>query len=258
MVIKLNTALGSTHEITDALKKAFGEISTELGGTDGVVKIIKTEFEGLLKIVQGIATAIKFIKDPWGATKEGFQEQLSKAHPTLQRMFGQTPSEESEKRWADEKAKGNFTVWDNPFSTPTPEALKNNGLEPVPGGAPRPTPTPPEGGMTGMYRYSPMSYRGPANDNSSLLHRASFGGGDTFGGGSAEGRLQAIIKGGVYEALIEFYGFLQGGAKGGGGGVQNASFTTGNVPGAASSGLRSADGFSVLEQSVGGGSGRRR
>lgn len=72
--------------------------------------------------------------------------------------------------------------------------------------------TPPPG-------YQPTSFGGAANDNS--------------GGG----RAQSIIKGGVYEALVEFYGFLQGGAKGGvggGGGIVPASF--GGAEGAAAGG----------------------
>ena len=62
--------------------------------------------------------------------------------------------------------------------------------------------------------FVPTSFGGAANDNSS------------------GGRAQAIIKGGVYEALIDFYGFLRGGGTGGGGGgggIQKASLTTGNV-----------------------------
>ena len=83
----------------------------------------------------------------------------------------------------------------------------------------------------------PSSFQG-ANDNNPLLHRTGFGGSDT-GGSAGEGRAQAIIKGGVYEALIEFYGFLRGGAQGGGGGIVPASFgggagaaAGGGVPGA--------------------------
>ena len=97
-----------------------------------------------------------------------------------------------------------------------------------------------EGGLSGMYKYSPMSYRGGANDNNPLLHRASFGGTDV-GGSSGEGRAQAIIKGGVYEALIQFYGFLQGGGTGGVGGVMKASF--GGSAGAAAGGGFAGDSF---------------
>jgi hypothetical protein len=54
-----------------------------------------------------------------------------------------------------------------------------------------------------------------------LLHRASFG---DDGGGSGSGRAQEIIKGGVFDALVQFSNYLRTGGTGGGGGVQNASF----------------------------------
>lgn len=103
---------------------------------------------------------------------------------------------------------------------------------------------------------SPSSFRG-ANDNNPLLHRSSFGG-DT-GGSSGEGRAQAVIKGGVYEALVEFYGFLRGGGTGGGG-IQNASLTTGNIPGAGPGGsaLHSGGGYTVLPNGSDGGPGTGR
>lgn len=72
--------------------------------------------------------------------------------------------------------------------------------------------------------YHPTSFGG-ANDNNPLLHNASFGG-DGGGGGGA----QAIIKGGVFEALVEFYGYLQGGGAGrggGAGGIVNAAYSPG-------------------------------
>ena len=70
-------------------------------------------------------------------------------------------------------------------------------------------------------------------------HPASFGG--AVNDNSSGGRAQAIIKGGVYEALIQFYGFLQGGGTGGVGGVMKASF--GGSAGAAAGGGFAGDSF---------------
>jgi hypothetical protein len=84
-----------------------------------------------------------------------------------------------------------------------PEPPANENLPPSQQRGPR---TPAESLAMG---YSPIAFR------------------EGFSSGGGEGRAQAIIKGGVYEALVEFYGFLQGGAKGGGGaggGATLASF----------------------------------
>jgi GH24 family phage-related lysozyme (muramidase) len=87
-------------------------------------------------------------------------------------------------------------------------------------------------------------------------HPTSFGGAANDNGGSA----RAVIKGGVYDALVEFYGFMQGGAKGGAGGIQNASLTTGNIPGAGPGGsaLHSGGGYTVLPNGSDGGPGTGR
>jgi hypothetical protein len=119
-----------------------------------------------------------------------------------------------------------------------------------------------EGGLSGVYRYSPMSYRG-ANDNvNPLLHRASFnsveGFGSDVGGSSGEGRAQAIIKGGVYEALVDFYSYLQMGGAGrgaGSGGVQTAALTGGGG-GAGGGGAGLPSGWAgAIPRALGGGGG---
>jgi uncharacterized protein (TIGR02594 family) len=116
--------------------------------------------------------------------------------------------------------------WAFPKDGAVPEAAK-----------PEAGPTAPPQGLGHLRRipplgFHPTSYEG-ANDNiNPLLHRASFGGDSDTGGSSGEGRAQSIIKSGVFEALVQFYGFLKGGGTGGGGGrpgVVNASYTTGNV-----------------------------
>jgi hypothetical protein len=102
---------------------------------------------------------------------------------------------------------------------------------------PEAAPAAPPNGLGHLRRIPPLghhpsSYEG-ANDNRSLLHNASFGGSDV-GGSSGEGRAQAIIKGGVYEALIEFATYMRTGGTGGTGGVSLASF--GGSAGAAGGG----------------------
>ena len=108
---------------------------------------------------------------------------------------------------------------------------------------------------------SPSSFRssgGGANDNvNPLLHRASFGGDDSGGGG---GRAQAVIKAGVYEALVDFATYARtGGSGAGGGGIQNASYTPGgNVEGPAgggATGLHSGGGYTVLGPNAAGSAG---
>jgi hypothetical protein len=182
---------------------------------DSVSKI-KTEFLAwglphVLTIVEKIATAFDKISQGMDKAKKddpGHQFVPNKS------IFGRTLN------WDWSAGTG---VKPPPETPATPKAA-----------TPEAAPADPPKGLGHLRRipplgYHPSSYEG-ANDNRSLLHNASFGdgfGGSDVGGSSGEGRAQAIIKGGVYEALIQFYGFLRGGGTGGGGGVQNASLTTG-------------------------------
>jgi hypothetical protein len=127
---------------------------------------------------------------------------------------------------------------------PPPEA---GAAAPPPASAAKPAPKPGGWGWApeGLRQWtrppaSPSNYRGDNDNIHPLLHQASFGG-DGFnsgvGGSSGEGRAQAIIKSGVYEALIDFSSYVQtGGSRGGGGGIVPASYSPGGGGGAASFG----------------------
>ena len=86
-----------------------------------------------------------------------------------------------------------------------------------------------------------------------LFKRTGFGDGEGgFGGGggaNVDDRLQGIIKGGVFDALVEYAAFA---AVGGKGGFQNAALTVGGGGAAAGGGFHSGGGFSLIA-----GSGRR-
>ena len=202
------------------ISKHVTDIKTEflawgLPGVLETLKLINTGFEGILATVKAIATA--------GLKQIPILGQLIQIKEIYDRVTG------------GGKAATEGGNAPKP-GEPTPESTLHPPEAPAPETG---------GGISGWYRRryqerenalkQPTSFRG-ANDNvNPLLHRTSFGGPEGYGGGGGEGRAQAIIKGGVYEALIEFYGFLQSGAKGGaGGGVQQASF--GGAAGAAAGG----------------------
>jgi hypothetical protein len=113
---------------------------------------------------------------------------------------------------------------------------------------------PPPGGED----VKPMSYEG-TNDNNPLLHRTGYGG---SGSGGGEGRAKDLIKGGVYEALVDFYSYVQTSGRGGGGIVPAAYNPNGGAGAGAGTGaggagtgpFKSGAGFSVIRQgSYGGG-----
>jgi hypothetical protein len=150
-----------------------------------VVKKVGVALKGVISLFQGVITALKYITSPWKTLK-------SRAHPALQKLMGwdEFMSAANEEAWAERRRQGNYSMWDKEMwggGTPTDEALRNQGLEPIrpediPAPAPPPTPPP---GAYGPRQSGPwvpphqlrqnMSYNGGANDNSNpLLVRASF------------------------------------------------------------------------------------
>ena len=213
------------------IQKTISDIKTEFMGWGlplvlGTLKLINTAFEvisgTIKKINEGLAT--------FGTSLLGIAKHLPIIGPAI------TLLDELRKLGGGGQGSG---------ATATPGAAPPAAGRPAAGGA--------KEGLWDRFSRWRNSQPDIANDNANpLLHRASFGGDDSGGGGGG-GRAQAIIKGGVYEALIEFYGFLRGGGTGGGGGaggVMKASF--GGSTGAAAGGGFAGDSFRRAGGSVSG------
>ena len=143
------------------IAKTIGDIKTEfLGwGLPGVVEVVRGMNEGLkvtVGLFESIGHQIEAIK---GLMPEWFKNLLGKA-------------------WALEKGALGGLITGGPIGALRGGYGALQGDHPTAGAAPAAPPAAPpaeEGGMSGLYKYSPMSYRG-ANDNvHPLLQNASFG-----------------------------------------------------------------------------------
>jgi len=140
------------------IAKTIGDIKTEfLGwGLPGVVEVVRGMNEGLkvtVGLFESIGHQIEAIK---GLMPEWFKNLLGKA-------------------WALEKGALGGLITGGPIGALRGGYGALQGDHPTAGAAPAAPPAAEEGGMSGLYKYSPMSYRG-ANDNvHPMLQNASFG-----------------------------------------------------------------------------------
>ena len=223
----------------DALTVGLPVVNLALVGIGAALKLIEGTFTGIKLVVDGIVTGVKIIAqtltgDFSGALKSfkelglrtgdrlgfgGHEEAAKPGDPPKnmdrwwnapKRWFGgyepkEITDEQRAKLLEDHRARQqNPTYTGRSIQLPgTPQQFQFQ--QP---GTSVPQVAPPGG-------YHPTSYRG-ANDNvNPLLHQASFsdgfGASTTSTSGSSEDRLQGIIKGGVFDALVEFSTYLRTG-----------------------------------------------
>ena len=177
-----------------------------------------------------IAASVKYITETWGKTFGAVNRGIQSGATQFNKFMGIDPSQLTD----DElRAKGVEPV--HPRTEEQNRAIQENRANP----------------SSRFDRYQPSSFRGDSNP---LLHRASFGGDES------SDRAQGIIKGGVYDALVQFAAGGQTGRTGGvgGGNVIRASFggSAGAARGGGVGGFHSGGGFNVLDSSrVGDGGG---
>jgi hypothetical protein len=204
----------------EAINKAIGTMGDKWGEAFG------TELTNSInKAIESITFLYRLINDPGATIKQSIKDQALQAHPTVQSMMrgmglNVPTTEKNQKYWDEQRAQGNFTIWDSTTGVGTDQKPG------FPADRFGDWPTPPA---------SKMSYRGGDSAMPQAI-KASLGGAPIrVPGGNpdysrsnsgAMAEFSRAVRTGTFEALVDFRTFMQGGGAGGGG-AQNASLTTG-------------------------------